>query len=704
MKPTQMRKNQQPELLAPAGSLESLQAAIRCGADAVYVGGKQFSARASAENFDDIALKEAARLCHLSNVKLYLAINTLVFDDEFSALDDLIQTIAAVGIDACIVQDFGVSAYLRQRIPTMPLHASTQMTIHTVGGLRMVKEMGFCRVVLARELSCDKIAELCKAADALGLEIEVFVHGAHCMSVSGQCWMSAGMGGRSANRGRCAQPCRLPFTSDPNQKDAHALSLKDMCLINHVDELCEIGVSSLKIEGRMKRPEYVAAAVTAYRTALDGGEPNVKELQSVFSRSGFTDGYFTNQRKGMFGTRGKDDVLAAGEVLGKLRTYYQKPRKIVALNAKYTLLSNQLSRLQVTDADGHSVTVSGAVPQAARTRPTDLEQLRRQFEKLGDTIYSPSQVTADLDGTTILSISELNALRRDATAAMDELRIELHTPQHSIHSVTKNDVLSTNSVSNSTFRLQIRSLSQIEKIDDLAKKIEYLLLPLQLIPKYISGKMVFPPERCIIVPPRYILDEQHVFELLKTANLHGFSRFLCNHIGAVELGKEADMKLHGGLGLHFSNQWCLSEQIFDNFVDATISPEVPNDLTDCFFHSKMKFGTIAYGNLTFMLTRSCPIQMQIGCSKCKHCLLDRMGKKLYVDCTRITDKPDYAEIFNCNPIWKADYMNLQNFPAFHLLQMTNEDAESVREIVKSYLSDEQFYRPKEFSRGLRLDR
>lgn len=698
-----MQKNRRPELLAPAGSMESLQAAIRCGADAVYVGARQFSARASAENFDDIALKEAAKLCHLSDVKLYLAVNTLVFDDEFPALDHLIEVMADAGVDACIVQDFGVAAYLKRRIPTMPLHASTQMTIHTVGGLEMAKKMGFCRAVLARELSCDKIAELCKAADALGMEIEVFVHGAHCLSVSGQCWMSAGMGGRSANRGRCAQPCRLPFTADPKIKDAHALSLKDMCLVSHVDELCEIGVSSLKIEGRMKRPEYAAAAVTAYRTALDGGKPNISELQSVFSRSGFTDGYFTNQRKAMFGMRGKEDVLAAQDVLNDLRKYYQKPRKIVCLNAKFTLFPNEPSSLRVTDAEGNSRTVTGAVPQTAKNRPTDLEQLRKQFEKLGDTIYSCGEVSAETDGKTMLPASELNALRREAVAAMDDFRIEKYTPHHQTVPVIENIVSSKKSDLTAKIRLQIRSLKQLDRLDDLTNEIEYLLIPLNLVSQYMATKQSFPPERCIVIPPRFIMDETDIIHMLKSAKNNGFTRIFCNHLGSAALGEKIGMQLHGGLGLHYSNSWCSSDFPFANCEDAVVSPEMKNNITGNSAFGRMRLGTFAYGKLPFMLTRNCPIQAQIGCAKCEHVLHDRMGKNLFVDCTRYEDKPDYSEIFNSIPIWLADKQNLLRNASFILLQMSDEEPEEVRDIVKSFLSNGQLYRPNEYCRGLHIE-
>ena len=291
---------QSPEILAPAGSMEALTAAVHCGADAVYIGATLFSARQNAHNFDAAALQEAADFCHTNGVKLYLTVNTLVFDTEWTALDELLQTAAAVGMDACIVQDLGVADYIHQRIPEMPLHASTQMTICSPSGAIWAKEHGFSRVVVAREMTRSEIQAVC----AIGLEVEQFVHGALCMCISGQCYLSALIGARSANRGCCAQACRLPFTAAKNPQAA-ALSLKDLCLLPHYQQLCADGIASLKIEGRMKRPEYVAAAVTALRQLKEGKQPDLQMLRAVFSRSGFTDGYYTGQRKQMFGVRQK---------------------------------------------------------------------------------------------------------------------------------------------------------------------------------------------------------------------------------------------------------------------------------------------------------------------------------------------------------------------------------------------------------------
>ena len=253
------------EILAPAGGFDSVIAAVRSGADAVYLGETVFSARASAHNFDEQALKEAVAYCHIHGVKVYVTLNTIVFDEEWEALRKAIIVAAEADADALIVQNLGVARLARQLAPDLALHASTQMSVHTAAGVRALYELGFKRVVLAREMSREEICEAAKVP----VELEVFVHGALCMSVSGQCYFSAMLGSRSGNRGACAQTCRLPFYI--RQKGGCALSLKDNSLIPLLRDLQEIGVASAKIEGRMKRPEYVAAAVTACREQLDQG-------------------------------------------------------------------------------------------------------------------------------------------------------------------------------------------------------------------------------------------------------------------------------------------------------------------------------------------------------------------------------------------------------------------------------------------------
>ena len=304
------------ELLAPAGNLESLLAAVHSGADAVYFGYGELNARRNAKNFDEDSLREASRICKERGVKMHMTVNTMVYDREYEQVMRTLEIACRYGIDALIVQDLGVAALVRKAAPEMPMHASTQLTVHNLSGALEAKQLGFSRVVLAREMSRSEIAAIASQAQ---IETEVFVHGALCMCVSGQCYMSSVIGERSGNRGLCAQPCRLPFSSGRKGDSGYALSLKDLSLAHRVQELVQLGVDSFKIEGRMKRPEYVAAAVSQFKQALEGQQADMDLMAAVFSRSGFTSGYFDGKLgREMFGTRQKEDVLSAAGVLGEL--------------------------------------------------------------------------------------------------------------------------------------------------------------------------------------------------------------------------------------------------------------------------------------------------------------------------------------------------------------------------------------------------
>ena len=692
-----MNRTALPEVLAPAGSPEALTAALRCGADAVYLGARQFSARSHAVNFDADGLRSAAEQCRLYGAKLYLAVNTLLLETEFSALDALLETAAEIGADGVIVQDLGAADYIRRRVPQLPLHASTQMTIHSPAGVRFATQAGFSRAVLARELSRTQMAACCAEAQRCGIETEVFVHGAHCMCVSGQCWLSAAMGGRSANRGCCAQPCRLPFSAA--EKAAYALSLKDQSLLAHLDAMREMGVDSLKIEGRMKRPEYVAAAVTACRAALNGEQPDTDTLRAVFSRSGFTDGYFTGSRQDMFGIRQKEDVTAAQDVLQSLRALYQKPRKAAVLRAAYTLRSGEPAELSVTDGQGNTVTVRGDIPQAAQNRPTDAEQLRRQFEKLGDTVYTAGEVTAEIGEGLMLPASALNAMRREAAAKMDAARIAANTPRYVLAEKPAYPKCGKRAPARN-FRLQIRRLSQLAALSKACLP-DALLLPLGLLGEFAQSPQaeLFPPERVLLLPPRFVCDEEHTRRRLADAIAAGYTRLACQSVGDLMLGRELGFSLHGTLGLHVTNTAAVMYLRDFGVTDALLSPETNRQPQPA---GMLPLGVFAYGALPLMLTRNCPVRAQVGCAKCRHALTDRKGAALYADCTRYDDTPDYAELFNPEPVWLADSPERYESAAYALLSVTDEPPERVRDILAAYIRGEQTAPPQAFTRGIRL--
>ena len=336
------------EVLAPVGAREQLIAAVRSGADAVYLGTKDFNARKNADNFDGDDLKEAIKYAHGRGVRVYVALNTVITDSELQTAVDTVKAVATAGADAVIVQDLAMYRIVKEVCPDMPLHASTQMSVHNVEGAKELEKLGFCRIVPARELSLDELRAI---RENVGIELEVFVHGALCMSVSGQCYFSAMLGSRSGNRGRCAQPCRLPFKLKGG--NGYALSLKDSSLCNYLKELEAMGVKSAKIEGRMKRPEYVSAAVRACREGLDNGkvsEKTAETLKSVFSRTGFTDGYYKGKRdKNLFGYRQKEDVTSAtNKLLSEIRNSYKDEPKAVGLNMSLSLKCGEKAELIVT--------------------------------------------------------------------------------------------------------------------------------------------------------------------------------------------------------------------------------------------------------------------------------------------------------------------------------------------------------------------
>lgn len=671
-----MQKN--PELLAPAGSSEALIAALRCGADAVYVGATQFSARQSAKNFDLPALREAVQLCHLYGAKLYLTLNTLLFDDEYSDFISVAAGAAEAGADAFIMQDLGAVSLVRRMIPDLPVHASTQMSIHTPAGVEAARQLGITRVVGARELSRQQIAALCDT----GMEIEIFCHGALCMSFSGQCYMSAMIGSRSANRGRCAQTCRLPFSAE-GKGDYCALSLRDLCLIDHLSELRDLGVASLKIEGRMKRPEYVAAAVTAYRKALSGETPDYEQLRAVFSRSGFTDGYFTDERRKMFGVRMKEDVTAAKDALPALAALYAHPRKVSDVQMTLTLQEEVPAVLSLTDTDGNAVSVCGAVPQKALKAPLDEERAVRQLSKLGDTVYTLGSFSLCNDSGLMLPASALNALRRDAADALDAVRIQNNTPHYQ---TMAGDVpqRTRRSAKKPKIYVQIQRAEQLTALSP--HDCAFAVVPID-----VCRKTAFPSEQIIAALPRMITDESALFKKLEALKASGITHLLCDNLAHITLGKALGFTLHGGFGLNLANSGSFDTAAALGLTDAVASFELRlQKFRSC--TAPMPVGLIAYGRLPLMLTRLCPIREELGCKRCTHSLQDRTGRTFPVRCSG-----DYVEVLNAEPLLLADQAEDLDRADFWVLQFEDESSAEISDMINAYqngvsLSDRAYTR------------
>ena len=648
-----------PEILAPAGSMESLIAAVRCGADAVYVGGTSYSARSNAANFDAAALSQAAELCRLYGVKLHLAVNTLVTDTELPAFARYMQEVGQY-VDACIVQDLGAVRVIRELLPDMPIHASTQMSVHSPAGAQFAASLGCSRVVAAREMSKHELEALCK----LPIEVEAFVHGALCMSVSGQCSFSAIVGGRSANRGACAQACRLPWKT-PEGKNPAALSLKDLSLVEHVQTLCKIGIDSFKIEGRMKRPEYVAAAVTALRMALAGEQPDMETLHAVFSRSGFTDGYFTGQKKNMFGFRRKEDVLAGGRVLDTLAQTYKAPRTAASLDFVMTLRTG-VPAVLTASSEGERVRITGDIPEPAQKSPLTSESLKRSLSKLGGTIYRCGEVTAENPDGLILSAAQCNAMRREAVSQMNALRIANHTPSCRIGRKFACLPEMRTPGACRDFRLHVRTPGQLQAACGTGHAV--------CIPLHLAAHCD-PADHIFLEAPRIIVDENAYHERLAQLRTHGFSRLICHNAADIAIGRELGFSLHGGFGLNTANRLSvltLKEQGLQD-VTASIELRMPRIAE---LGRVLPVGAVVYGRLPMMLFRVCPIRSQEGCRKHDCFLTDRTGRRFPLLCSGA-----YQELVNSEILWLAD----KTLPLDWLdLCFTDETPERVTAVVKAY--------------------
>ncbi|MDE7193732.1 MAG: U32 family peptidase, partial [Oscillospiraceae bacterium] len=416
------------EILAPCGSFESLSAALNCGADAIYVGLKKFSARKNAENFSAEELETACRECHKRGVKLYTALNTLVYDSEFTELAECIETAAKCGVDGLIIQDLGAAALAERICPEMPRHASTQMTLNSVEGARAAAELGFSRVVLGRELSAEQIGRITESST---IETEVFVHGALCVCISGQCYMSSLFGGRSGNRGLCAQPCRLDFSFE----DRHnVLSLKDSSLIGHLPEFAEMGVASYKIEGRMKRPEYVACAVDACYKSLNGEEFDGERLRDIFSRGGLTEGYFSGDMRDMRGVRGKEDVESSARALNGIKALYKDELPRFAADIRVKVAPDRL--YSSASCGDITVSVEGEPPQAAQSAPTTAESVCGRMAKLGGTQFKAGNITAEVGEGLYVPAAALNSLRRELCGRLSAELERRNTPVYTINKYT----------------------------------------------------------------------------------------------------------------------------------------------------------------------------------------------------------------------------------------------------------------------------
>lgn len=680
------------EILAPAGNLDSLLAGIHSGADAVYFGYGELNARRNAKNFDEQSLAEASRLCKERGVKMHMTVNTMVYDREYDEVLRTLEIACKYGIDALIVQDLGVAKIVREAAPEMKMHASTQLTVHNVSGAWQAKELGFSRVVLAREMSREEILQV---TTQVPVETEVFVHGALCMCVSGQCYMSSVIGERSGNRGLCAQPCRLPFASGRKGDSGYALSLKDLSLADRVKELMALGVDSFKIEGRMKRPEYVAAAVSQFKEAVRGAQADMDLMAAVFSRSGFTKGYFDAKLgQEMFGTRQKEDVLASQKVLKKLSDMASKDVARVGVDFAFSIKENEPAVLTASDGEGHTVQAQGEIPQQALKAPTTKELVWRSLEKTGGTFYYLNSLTCDLGEGLIYPASQLNSLRREALDKLTQLCGEIH--EIPFHKPEKQPVPKHIGVQGEKLPLRaaVREIAQIT--ERMGEVCELISVPLDELLKNKNNlsKEIIP--KISVSLPRVVFgdDEKYLAERLTECKHLGIGHLSTGNLGGVYLGRKMGFVLHGEFGLNIANAGCLAEYERLGLSDCLLSFELSLARARA-VGGTLPRGLLIYGKLPLMVTRNCPIRLS-GCKDCKGfgTLTDRKKEVFEVRCTGRR----YSEIFNSKPVYLADKMDEVSGIDYGLLSFTSEGAKQVDRILLRYT---QTHEPMEnITRGL----
>lgn len=667
------------EILAPAGAREQLEAAVRSGADAVYFGAGTLNARRSAGNFEGDALREAVEYCHVRGVKAHLALNTVVLERELPEAMSLVKTACELGVDAVIVQDIGLAALLKKAAPQLALHASTQMAVHNAAGAQELEALGFTRVVLAREMSRGEIA---RVVANTRLETEVFVHGALCMCVSGQCYMSSVIGERSGNRGMCAQPCRLPFYS--NEKGRCGLSLKDLSVIERLPELLELGVTSVKIEGRMKRPEYVAAAVAACKEAREGRTPDTDTLRAVFSRSGFTSGYYDAKLGAdMFGTRQKEDVVAAAGVLDALAQSIRKETPRVGVAMRFSMVAEQPPRLVLRDADGHEAACEAEeAPQPARDKPTTQALVEQSLLKLGGTPYFPENMEIIVAPGLCMPVSQLNRMRREA---VEELTRQRARPAETAFCEPELPAVSTSLPQSGTkpaLRVRFATAEQAE----LYKINNFQII---ILPVYELKKLAIQEENkanmarfCVELPRIDFAEETALQADLQLLYKHGIRHAEAGNLGAMHIAKRNGFTVHGGWALNVTNSAALSAAKALGCADICLSFEL--NLMDCKrISGSIPRGVLAYGHLPLMVVRNCPARAESGCSGCNGLtrMKDRLGNAFYVSCH---GTHGVTEIYNHVPLHLADRLAELNGLDFITLSFTVETPQECGFVLEEY--------------------
>ena len=686
------------ELLSPAGSPEAVIAAVQNGADAVYLGFGDYNARRGAKNFTGEEFEKAARYCRVRGCKVYATLNTLVNDREIEGAVRCARMAAKYGADGIIIQDVGLIRALRSALPDMPLHASTQMSIHNLAGAEAAAEMGLTRVVLARELSLEQIRFITKNAS---VETEIFVHGALCFCHSGQCYMSALIGRRSGNRGMCAQPCRMQYSLG-GRMDDYPLSLKDNCLINRLEEIEEAGVSCIKIEGRMKRPEYTAIVTDVYHRALkEHRQPTGEEmemLENAFSRNGFTQGYFDGDKQNMFGIRGEPAEDTEKLFSATRRSYADGEMRRVPVHF-YTVCRKDEPLMAIAfDDDGNKAVAEGPVPEKAKRQGLTDAYIVEQMYKTGGTPFHVVENKAQTDPGLFVSASEINEMRRKLISTLSEKRGK--APERlggSIPALPKN----VPAVTDPKFIFQVRTEDQLsEEMAEL--KPAYLYVPAHLMKERFELLKPFTDRGTVPVAvlPRVITDNQvqEMMGTLRELKTRGIDEALVGNTGHIFYARNAGMHLRGDFGLNMFNSFSLGVLKDAGFLSATASFELRlaqiKDLA-----KPLDTEIIVYGRLPLMVSDQCVIKESAGHCACQvpGQLADRMGSVFPV----VKEYGCRNVIYNAHKLYLADKKEDLYACGLWGLRMlfTTESGRECAEVARGYLGLSD-YKPNVLTRGL----
>lgn len=687
------------ELLAPAGSPESVIAAVQSGADAVYMGFGGFNARRGAENFSEEEFAKAVRYCRIRGCKVYVTLNTLVGDRELADAAGMARMASDFGADGIIIQDLGLIKVIRDAVPDIPLHASTQMSVHNLAGVEACAQLGLTRAVLARELSYEQIAFIAKHAP---IETEVFVHGALCFCHSGQCYMSSLIGRRSGNRGMCAQPCRMQYSMG-GRMDDYPLSLKDNCLVEKLQLLEDAGVTCAKIEGRMKRPEYTYAVTEVYSKVIKERRMptpvEMEQLERAFSREGFTQGYFENQKgPEMFGTR-QERNREQEKFFNSLRKRYADGEvRRVPVDFYAVIREGSPIQAAIADRDGHRAVITGNMPQKAARKGVTAQQIQDQFYKTGGTPYFVENVFCDIGEGLHVTASEINDLRRKLISELTAKRAERPRRRVLQFPAVPNDKLT---------RKAPRMIFQVLSADQLTEELaalhpDYLYVPLEVLYKNPHCIDIFSGQgaQVAVVLPRVITDDQaaEVAQMLQVVRLAGVDQALVGNLGHVFLARQAGYRVRGDFGLNTFNSYSLEVLHAAGLESATASFELRvAQIRD--LKKPIDAEMIIYGRLPAMVSDQCIIKNSAGRCSCQTPgqLSDRTGSVFPV----VREFGCRNVIYNAHKLFMADKRRDYEAAGLWAVRMvfTTESPRECVEVAKSYLGMSD-YRPNGLTRGL----